>query len=656
LAFVLALCIVGILGAPQSFSDAMNIPEESLKALELFQQGEQAYAEQNFESALQWYQQAIQFHETDGLLTTSRKITVKSVNYGRTAKQVATENIKQQDYFPNQRIAEIQILVAEQQRRNNPPLLELQWVTLREPTRNNILDGGETGEIVINIENKGESSALDVQLEISVDNTNNLSFSKQISIGEIAAGESHVANISVAADRDVAANNYKFLIKAIERGGFDSNSLEVLLRTRPHQPSSIVLSNLEIQDLNGNQLIEATEAVVIKGQVTNNGAGVSNEVHVSLTLGENIYLVPGSQKNLQLGQLYPGESKPVEFTFITNRRFQHQQELPISLSISDGNNTPPLQQALNLRMHMPQNKVSVNIEPRDAPAVPDSLPGAVDVDINIPAGMNKNQDAVAVVIGNKNYQTGGLPPVEYSLNDARTMKQYLVKTLGFSEHNIIYIENATAARFNETFGNNNNFAGKLYNYVTPGKSDVFIYYSGHGAPDLQHQGAYFVPVDVDPNYIATSGYSLDLFYKNISRIPAKSMTIVLDTCFSGNSDGGFLLRNVSPAILKVNKVLPAISKAAIFTSSQPDQISTWHHEKKHGLFTYYFLKGLSGAADNNRDLNITSTEMGDYLTDHVPLQARKIGGHLQTPTLIQEKEFVLTRLGENPLMLGDNTQ
>ena len=221
--------------------------------------------------------------------------------------------------------------------------------------------------------------------------------------------------------------------------------------------------------------------------------------------------------------------------------------------------------------------------------------------------------------------------------------------------NTIHIENATAARFSETFGNSDNFAGKLYNYVNPGKSDVFIYYSGHGAPDLQNKGSYFVPIDVDPNYIATSGYSLDLFYKNISKIPAKSVTIVLDTCFSGNSDGGFLLRNMSPAILKSKSVFPSINQAAIFTSSKPDQISTWHHEKKHGLFTYYFLKGLTGAADTNRDSDITSTELGSYLAQNVPMQARKMNGQIQTPTLTQQKELVITTLANNSATLESST-
>jgi uncharacterized caspase-like protein len=653
---ILLLCgIAGIFTASGIYASTQKSLNDSLKALELFQLGEQAYLKQNYQQALQWYQKAIEFHDADGSVTTSREVIVKSVNYGRMAKQVSTENIEQQDYFPNKRISEIQLLLAEQQRRSKPPVLNLQWMTLRDPTRDNILDGGETGAIVIKIENQGQSAAFDVQLEVSSDNASNLTFNKKITIGNINAGDSHIANIEVAADRKVTDNNYKFLIKALEKGGFDSNDLEVLLQTKPHQPANIVLSELDIQDLNDNKLIEATESVLVTGLVTNQGAGVSNDVTASIDLGDNIYLVPGSKKELHIGQLYPGESKPVEYTFITNRRFSHQQKLPVSISVNDGKTTAPIVQALDLTMHMPQNKVSINVQPKSNTKSGNTSSSSVDVDINIPTGIKKNKDAVAVIIGNKNYQISGLPPVEYSLNDARTMRKYLVKTLGFSDHNIIHIENATAARFTETFGNSENFAGKLYNYVNPGKSDVFIYYSGHGAPDLQNKGSYFVPVDVDPNYIATSGYSLDLFYKNISKIPAKSITIVLDTCFSGNSDGGFLLRNMSPAVLKVKNIFPSINQAAIFTSSKPDQISTWHHEKKHGLFTYYFLKGLTGAADTNHDSDITSTEMGSYLTQNVPMQARKMNGQIQTPTLTQQKELLITTLTSKSATLDNNT-
>ena len=70
--------------------------------------------------------------------------------------------------------------------------------------------------------------------------------------------------------------------------------------------------------------------------------------------------------------------------------------------------------------------------------------------------------------------------------------------------------------------------GKLKDHVKPGKSDVFIYYSGHGALDPETKDGYFVPVDCDPAYVDVNGYSLDLFYKKINSLEANAKEITTD--------------------------------------------------------------------------------------------------------------------------------
>ena len=108
-----------------------------------------------------------------------------------------------------------------------------------------------------------------------------------------------------------------------------------------------------------------------------------------------------------------------------------------------------------------------------------------------------------------------------------------MKTMGFKEGNIFYYEDATKTDFEVLFGTKDFAEGKLYNAVKPDRSDVFVFYAGHGAPDLKKNTGYFVPTECDPQYIAISGYSSEIFFNNISQIPAKSMTVVMDACFSG---------------------------------------------------------------------------------------------------------------------------
>ena len=89
------------------------------------------------------------------------------------------------------------------------------------------------------------------------------------------------------------------------------------------------------------------------------------------------------------------------------------------------------------------------------------------------------------MIGNRNYEHSDVPAVEYALRDAEVMRRYLVEAFGYREGNIIFVPDASAARLQEIFGTASDPKGQLYNYVKPGESDVFIYYSGHGVPDLE---------------------------------------------------------------------------------------------------------------------------------------------------------------------------
>lgn len=253
-----------------------------------------------------------------------------------------------------------------------------------------------------------------------------------------------------------------------------------------------------------------------------------------------------------------------------------------------------------------------------------------DIDINIPRGLISRPDAVAVIIGLSKYSHPDVPTVDYATRDAKLMREYVVKSLGYDEGNIIMAldEGATQATFNRIF------EGQLANYVKEGISDVFIYYTGHGAPDLEDASAYFVPHDANPNYAAQTGYSLDRFYTQIEALKAKSVTVVIDACFSGASAGGMLIKEASPIFISVENPSANLANGTVLTSSSGEQISSWHSEVGHGLFTYYFLKGLRGAADSDQDNKITSTELFGYISENVPYLARRLYNREQTPQLM----------------------
>ena len=95
-----------------------------------------------------------------------------------------------------------------------------------------------------------------------------------------------------------------------------------------------------------------------------------------------------------------------------------------------------------------------------------------------------NKDAVAVIIGNRDY-AGGVPDVDFAHNDAEAMKRFVTGVLGFREGNILDLRDATQAQMTTAFGNVRSHEAKLWNWVKPGETDVVVFYSGHGVPGLE---------------------------------------------------------------------------------------------------------------------------------------------------------------------------
>ena len=304
---------------------------------------------------------------------------------------------------------------------------------------------------------------------------------------------------------------------------------------------------------------------------------------------------------------------------------------------------PPTQLALKRPQKRTREVVVEVAETPQKAEIKDVATLSVDVDRNIPTTDKVNKDGIAVIIGNREYHLKDIPRVDFAIRDAAVMREYVTRALGFRPGNIIYYENATQANFRTVFGTESDHKGKLFSWVKRGRSDVFIYYSGHGAPDPGSKTGFFVPADCDPATVRLNGYSLKTFYANLARLPARSTTIVLDACFSGGSPKGMLLKNVSPVFFQVDNPLLSLKKTILFTSSTGEQISSWYPEKGHGLFTYFFLKGLQGAADSNGNKKVTASEMEAYLKNEVSYMARRLSMREQHPQFMGDKKAVIIK-------------
>jgi hypothetical protein len=260
------------------------------------------------------------------------------------------------------------------------------------------------------------------------------------------------------------------------------------------------------------------------------------------------------------------------------------------------------------------------------------------IQVNFKKGPARPDD-IAVIIGNANYRkTGGnIPNVTPAYADAAGIKYYVTEVLGIKEGNIISLKDASQAQFISVFGSEKNYKGKVFNWIMPGESRVFIFYSGHGAPGGADGWAYMVPSDADASTIELNGYSLDTLYRNLSKLPAKSVTVVLEACFSGAAEGGVVISNTSPVYLKA-KTPSVPANLTVIAAGGPKEMASWEQDKSHGLFTKYFLKGMGGEADvgpyGNGDGKVSWEELRRYFKRTLTYYARRYYGRDQTAAIV----------------------
>jgi len=255
--------------------------------------------------------------------------------------------------------------------------------------------------------------------------------------------------------------------------------------------------------------------------------------------------------------------------------------------------------------------------------------------LTVPRTAISNPKAIAVVIGNRDYIRPEVPDVEYAVNDAEAMRAFLVRTFGFRPENVIFELNTPYVALQRLFGSQDDYKGRLFNLLAPdGQSDIFIFFSGHGAPDLGSGAPYIVPVDADPQSLRLTAYPLKQLYRNLALLPARSVTVVIDACFSGLSDKGVLLRGASPIGLRIDNPILAKENSVVFTASASNEVSGWLDQREHGLFTYSFLSVLSERFRTPRMGSApTFIEIGSEVQQRVLSLSRRYRERDQTPQL-----------------------
>ena len=247
----------------------------------------------------------------------------------------------------------------------------------------------------------------------------------------------------------------------------------------------------------------------------------------------------------------------------------------------------------------------------------------------------QESNKVALIIGIENYSD--IPKVSYANDDAKFFFEYASTALGVSSDNIKMLIDKDA-----TYIEINKILKKwLKSKIKPGKTDLIIFYAGHGLASKDNKELYLLPQDADPDLLSISAISRTKLFKEIEILKPKTTTFFFDACYTGSSrDDELIMADARPVRIldDVNENIP--ENFTIFSATKLNQIASGLKGVDHGIFSYYLMKGLEGKADANKDKDITNGELIAYLEKNVSQKAAERNRE-QNPDLIGDPDKIL---------------
>ena len=366
----------------------------------------------------------------------------------------------------------------------------------------------------------------------------------------------------------------------------------------PAQPLSFKATLL---DENGNLLIESGERIRVRVDVVNTGAQTIQDSTVRLT-GPQTLLAQFPATTLATGAIPATGSKSLEFIATMPQSPALQRaELQVALLNSSGQPAAPSQ------------TLPISFQPTAALLEDvDHIPAAT-------AGAQRPSDYL-LAIGLSSYREQEIAARKYASLDAETVAAYFQTLGGLPQNNVRLLRDWSALR--------PDIEEALLDWLpakTTKDSLVVVYFAGQAMVNASGE-TFLIPYDGSMGS-PTRLYPLKELEAALGRLKAKQVLFVFDGTVLKNGADGRAKAAVPKWIATPGPVLHMIATTGFGRSLESD---TWHH----GLFTYYFLRGLRGEADVNRNGEVTIAELTAYLNRKVPGVARSTFKQEQQPQIL----------------------
>jgi len=234
------------------------------------------------------------------------------------------------------------------------------------------------------------------------------------------------------------------------------------------------------------------------------------------------------------------------------------------------------------------------------------------------ASVTRQPETSLISIGLSTYANQQIQPRKYASHDAETVSKYFQTLGGVPSSNISVLTDRKATH--------SQIEKALLEWLpTRSMKDgiVIVYFSGHA---MVSPSGEIMLVPYDGAKTATTLYRLKSLESVFAKLNPRQAILVFEGKLSQIQDGP--KTTVTPQWdLHGDKAIRLIAVEGLGKGLDDDA-------HRHGLFTYYLLRGLRGEADTNHDGKVTLGEIGGFVRQKVAWASKSKFRSVQRPQII----------------------
>jgi len=275
------------------------------------------------------------------------------------------------------------------------------------------------------------------------------------------------------------------------------------------------------------------------------------------------------------------------------------------------------QQPANLQDLRPNDKLTISYNPGKDEKSPRTA-------FSIDSVRNARFDRAAILIGSGLFQDQFLTPLPHTEEDLNLMYETLLNRYAVPSEFMLDLRESRQA----------DIQAKLKPWLKSmnAHTQLIVYISGHAYTNSAGE-VFFAPADFRFNKMEKTGISLNWLIQTLEKSASQQKTLLLDCTHAGT---GADLKQEYSAEKMFEKIKPSSSLKTLHLigSCKKGERGMLSANRQHGLFAHVLADGIGGAADLDKDLQISSTDLFNYLQQKMKTYASK-AGQTQTPLLLK---------------------